>query len=384
MQQRPDPDNIYKHSGDELQVQQRIAFASGLLQGDLTIRTLLESLAEGVVVIDKGGTILLVNARAEAMFGYEKSEMIGKPHDIVLPLRFHDIHKQHMSRYFNEPKIRPMGMGLDLIACRKDASEFPVEISLSFMETADNFFVIAFVSDITRRKQVEQELKERNQALDAFAHTLAHDIKNSIAVMTGFSQNLEQFASELTPEEIAESAKMVAKTGGKIHHVIDELLRFSTISREEIKLMPVNMTEVLSSVMERLKPSIQEHNGQVKIQDEFPLSLGHAGWIEEIWYNYISNALKYGGEPPVVDVGATEEPGGKIRFWVKDNGKGLTELQMVDIFNSYESRKEKSQKGHGLGLSIVRRIAEKLNGEVRAENSPDGGALFSFTLAAMK
>jgi PAS domain S-box-containing protein len=147
----------------DLRILRQISFASGLFQGDVTVRTLLESLAEGVVIIDNSGTILLVNARAEQLFGYPRKDIIGKPHSVLIPERFREIHEEHTARYFGEPRIRPMGELLDLFGRRQDGSEFPVEISLSFIETINGTLVMAFISDITLRKEYESHLRESEE-----------------------------------------------------------------------------------------------------------------------------------------------------------------------------------------------------------------------------
>ena len=148
---------------EELRVRQQIAFASGVFHGDVTIRTLLESLAEGVVIIDSSGTILLVNTYAGRMFGYPEKDIIGRPHAILVPERLRKVHEEHVARYFAAPKIRPMGVLLDLVGCRRDGSEFPLEISLSFIETINGVLVLAFISDITLRKQMEMRLRESEE-----------------------------------------------------------------------------------------------------------------------------------------------------------------------------------------------------------------------------
>ena len=147
----------------ELRIQRQIAFAAGLFQEDLTARTLLESLGEGVVVIDSSGTILQINTAAEKMFGYSKAELIGKPHALLIPERFRQIHEDHVAHYFEGPKVRRMGELLDLSGRRKDGGEFPVEISLSYIETANGVFVLALVSDITLRKEYESRLQEKEE-----------------------------------------------------------------------------------------------------------------------------------------------------------------------------------------------------------------------------
>jgi PAS domain S-box-containing protein len=144
----------------ELRIQRQVAFAAGLFQEDLTVRKLLESLAEGVVVIDSSGTILQANNSAEKMFGYSREELIGKPHSLLIPERFRQVHEGHQAHYFEEPKIRRMGELLDLTGLRKDGSEFPVEISLTYLNTVNGVLVLALVSDITLRVEYESRLAE--------------------------------------------------------------------------------------------------------------------------------------------------------------------------------------------------------------------------------
>jgi len=169
----------------EEKIRQQIAFASGLFQGDVTVRTLLDSLAEGCVIIDNTGTILLVNHRTELMFGYLKKDLIGKPHAVLIPERFRKTHEEHEESFFAEPRIRPMGQFLELIGRRQDESEFPLEISLSFIETIVGVLVLAFISDVTLRKQFETRLRESEELF----HIQVERVKD-YAVFTLDSQGL--------------------------------------------------------------------------------------------------------------------------------------------------------------------------------------------------
>ncbi len=159
----PDHEQEKTRLEQELRIQRQVAFASGLFQGDVTIHTLLESLAEGVVIIDNSGTMLLVNTRAEKMFGYHRKELIGKPHAMLIPESLRKVHGEHEAHFFAEPRIRPMGQLLNLAGRRRDGSEFPLEISLSFIETVNGALVLAFVSDITLRKEYELHLHESQE-----------------------------------------------------------------------------------------------------------------------------------------------------------------------------------------------------------------------------
>jgi len=182
----PDLDQGKTNHEQELRIQRQIAFASGLFQGEVTVRTLLESLAEGVVIVDSSGTILLVNTTAEHMFGYSREELIGKPHAVLIPERLRKVHEEHQAHYFAEPRIRPMGELLDLAGRRRDGSEFPVEISLSFIETINGVLVMAFVSDITLRKQYESRLQES----EALFHTQLECVKDYAIFMLDADGNV--------------------------------------------------------------------------------------------------------------------------------------------------------------------------------------------------
>jgi len=148
---------------EELRIQRHIAFAAGLFQGDVTIRTLLESLAEGVIIIDTSGTILLVNTSAVQMFCYPEEELIGKPHGVIFPDRFRTVLEAHEANFIKEPRIKPMAQLLELVGRRFDGSEFPVEINLSFIETINGVLVMALISDITLRRQYESGLRESEE-----------------------------------------------------------------------------------------------------------------------------------------------------------------------------------------------------------------------------
>ena len=186
----------------ELRIQQQISFASGLFQGDITIRTLLESLAKGVVIIDIQGTILLVNTLAEEMFGYPKKDFIGKPLAVLFPERFREIYEEHMARFLAEPMSKPNGKLLDLVGRRQDGSEFPVEISLGFIETINGIFVLAFISDITLRKQLETEIQDAREYAENIVETVREPLvvlNSDLKILTANHSFYDTF--KVTPEE---------------------------------------------------------------------------------------------------------------------------------------------------------------------------------------
>ena len=147
----------------EIKIQRKIAFASGLFEGDVTVRSLLESLSEGVVVFDYTGTILLLNAAAEQMFDFQRKDLIGKQQVIIIPELFRKISDEYGVTFFEEPWIKPTVPLHDLAGRRRDGSEFPAEISLNRIETINGVLVMAQVSDITERMQLETEIKDARE-----------------------------------------------------------------------------------------------------------------------------------------------------------------------------------------------------------------------------
>lgn len=219
----------------ELIIQRQIAFASGLFQGDITIRTVLESLAEGVVIIDNSGTILLVNRRAEQMFGYPKKDLIGKPHSVLIPERFRKVHEEDRAGFFKEPRIRPMGQLLDLIGRRRDGSEFPVEISLSFIETINGVLVLAFISDITIRKQFESRLRENEelfQGVEDYAIFML-DAKGNVQSWNAGAERIKGYrAEEITGKHFSCFYPEDARAGGS---AVNELKKAAAEGRAEVE-----------------------------------------------------------------------------------------------------------------------------------------------------
>ncbi|MCO6452550.1 MAG: PAS domain-containing sensor histidine kinase [Caldilineales bacterium] len=363
----------------ELQTQKKIAFAAGIFQGDVTVRTLLEALAEGVIVCDQGGTIVLINRRAEELFGYQLDEVVGHSLNIYLPERFFTTHTKHIEGFFKDLHVRPMGQGLDLTGKRKDGSEIPIEVSLSFLHTEAGILGLAFVTDITARKQAEWALRLRNEELDAFARTVAHDLKTSLAALIGYSEVLADTHMSLSESEQDEYIMALAMNGRRMSNIIDELLVFSSIRREDIAQYPLRMDIIVDNTIQRLNYMMKEYGARVTVPDSYQMAMGYAPWVEEVWYNYLANAIKYGGSPPIIEIGS-EVRENYVKFWVKDNGQGLTKNEQRRLFEPFTQLKPQKFEGHGLGLSIVKKIVEKLNGRVEVESEVGKGSTFSFYL----
>ncbi len=348
------------------------------LNQDDVVRTLLESISEGVIIIDQKGKIVFVNQRFTEIFGYRKSEIIRKNLDLLIPRSEKERHASHIESYFERPVIRPMGTGLELRGKHKNGRKIPLEVSLSFLKFKEGNFGMAFVTDITTRKKAEDELRERNEELDSFAHMVAHDLNSTINNITGFSHLLLNDI-ELDENEKEAMLNRIITSSMKMSSIISELLLFANLKKDEVKFDPLEMGELIENVIDRLQPQIKERRAEIKIAKYFPKALGHDSWIEEVWYNLILNALKYGGDPPVIKIGGKRVKN-KIQFWIEDNGQGLNEHQKELILLSPEKVKHPTIQGHGYGLSIVMKILKKLDGKLQVESKENKGTRFLFTL----
>jgi signal transduction histidine kinase len=223
-------------------------------------------------------------------------------------------------------------------------------------------------------------LRLRNQELDAFAHTVAHDLKASLATLIGYSEVLAETHTKLSEAERSEHLEALARNSRRMGNVIDELLMFASIRKEDVKQAPLQMNSIMERVLQRLNYVIKEAQAQIILPARYERAIGYAPWVEEVWYNYLTNAIKYGGKPPVIEIGSELEED-YVKFWVKDNGVGVPKNEQHVLFEPFAQLEIPRFEGHGLGLSIVKNIVEKLNGRVEAESEVGKGSVFSFYLS---
>jgi signal transduction histidine kinase len=225
-------------------------------------------------------------------------------------------------------------------------------------------------------------LGQSNAELEAFAHTVAHDLKNPLSLIIGFTELLVLDQDTMEAEQRRELLQNVLKSSYKAVNIIDELLLLSSVRKQDVPLQPVDMGRIVYNARKRLGLMVADSKAAITLPEQWPTAMGYAPWLEEVWINYLSNAIKYGGEPPQIELGAAQQLDDVIRFWVKDNGPGLTPTQQARLFAEFTRLDEIRADGHGLGLSIVRRIMDKLGGGVGVESESGGGSTFYFTLPA--
>ena len=235
--------------------------------------------------------------------------------------------------------------------------------------------------------QMELEIDERKRQvaeLDAFAHTVAHDLKNPLTLIVGFSDFVRNNYHKMSESERDMALQRIEKSAYRATNITEELLLLASVRKQDVALGPVEMEEVITQVQERLSFMIEEYKAEFVVPQYWPAAQGYGPWLEEVWANYISNGIKYGGTPPCLELGATVEKEGMIRFWVRDNGPGLLPEKQAVLFTEFIRLSQVQVEGHGLGLSIVQRIISKLGGRVGVESELGKGSTFYFILPAVK
>jgi signal transduction histidine kinase len=240
-----------------------------------------------------------------------------------------------------------------------------------------------------QQRQQVAELEESNEALQAFSQMVAHDLKGPVTVMLGYAELIltSRELYSVSEQELQNYAQLIYKTNRKMGRIINDLLLLAQIRRQgEVPMMAVNMGEVVAEVLLRLRWDIDRAGAKVRCADGWPVVEGYEAWAEEIWVNYLTNALKYGGNTPEILLGfdVIEEAESRVRFWVQDWGPGISAEAQKKLFVEFSRVGTQRVEGHGLGLSIVRRIAERMGGTVGVESEVGMGSRFWFTLTGVK
>jgi len=360
-------------------VTDRNLIQDALRSQELQYRQLIELMQEGLVVHNSQNVNTYVNDKMGEMLGYTRDDLIGYP-----ITNFVD--EDNATIVNEQSDIRGQGVSAKFELTFTHKKGHPVYALVASTPIMDNAGIVtgsfSVVTDITEQKLAEDSLRQSNAELDAFAHTVAHDLKGPISVVMGFANVLETEFTHMSDEELKDYLRSIARTSDKMITIIDELLLLSEMrNMDEVSVYDVDMAQVVQGALDRLEFMIEQYGATVNLPpvDSWIKVQSHAQWIEEVWVNYMSNAIKYGGQPPVVEIGCTDE-GDWVRFWVKDNGRGIPEESLDDIFMPFTRLEQVRIKGHGLGLSIVQRIINKLGGDIAINSVLTEGSVFSFLL----
>lgn len=334
---------------------------------------IVERMRDAVIVLDAQNRVVDLNPAAQVLLARTDSESIGQPVDELLRNWPELSHYCHLGTDVQTEIGRAEG---------QNRQTFDLRLYSLSEKRRRPTGVLIVLRDITEQARATEQRELLIQELDAFAHTVAHDLKNPLTSIIAYSDLLASRYDRLDPERTFHYLDTIIQIGFKMDNIIAELLLLASVrNQDQVEICPLNMREIISGARQRLSALIEQSGAEIVEPETWPVASGHAAWVEEVWTNYLSNAIKYGGQPPHVELGATIQDG-SIRFWVRDNGAGLAPEECARLFIMFTRLDQVRAEGHGLGLSIVQRIVDRLGGQVGVESQVGQGSTFWFTLKA--
>ena len=359
-----------------------------LAQMEGRYRGLLEAAPDAMVVVNQGGEIVLLNLQAEKQFGYRRDELVGQKVKNIIPEGFAERLIADDLRSAEDALAQQIGTGIELTGRRKDGSEFPIEIMLSPLESADGILVTAAIRDITTRKKAEahllqkvEELNRSNEELGQFAYIASHDLQEPLRMVASYTQLLSRRYKGKLDSDADEFIAFAVDGASRMQRLIQDLLAYSRVGTKGKDLLDTSSEEALQQALMNLRGAIEE-SGALVTHDPLPTVLADEMQLIQLFQNLVGNAIKYQSPGvPRVHISAAKNGGKKWIFSVQDNGLGIDSQYFEKIFGMFQRlHKREEFAGTGIGLAICKKIVERHGGSISVESQLGQGSTFRFAL----
>ena len=368
----------------------RNAADSHLVQMESRYRGLLEAAPDAMVVVDQRGEIVLLNLQAEKQFGYRRDELLGQKVSDIVPEGFAERLAADGLRSAEDALAQQIGTGIELHGRRKDRSEFPIEIMLSPLESADGVLVTAAIRDITARKGAEaqllnnvEELNRSNVELQQFAYIASHDLQEPLRMVASYTTLLARRYKGKLDADADDFIAFAVDGATRMQHLIQDLLAYSRVGSKGQELADTSSEEALEQALRNLRGAIQA-SGAIVTHDPLPMVKADEMQLTQLFQNLVGNAIKYRRtDTPSVHISAEQNGAKKWIFSIKDNGLGIESQYFERIFGMFQRlHKREEFDGTGIGLAICKKIIERHGGAITVESTVGQGSTFRFPLAA--
>lgn len=399
-------------------------------------REIFQSMSEGIIMVDETGKIAIANPVAEQLFGYEKDGLNGMIMENLLPERYRKGHVNFRGAFNADPHPRRMGFGRDLTALRRDGTEFPVEISLSFTQVQGRLLVMAFISDISQRKQAEDALKRSEEQLIVYAAELekkvelrtealnntitkleeevferkkaeeeakrslekerelnelktkfvsiaSHEFRTPLSTVMSSASLIQQYKDKNDLEKVDKHVLRIKSSVNHLTQILNDFLSLGKLEegKVDIKVETIEINNFLNEISEEVQSFLKDDQKlNVNCPSEIKLIATDSRILRNIMFNLISNASKYSEPGKAIDIDCGQE-NGKVRFSIKDHGIGIPKEDQKHLFDRFYRASNAGQiQGTGLGLNIVKRYVELLGGEISFKSEYNKGSTFYISI----
>jgi PAS domain S-box-containing protein len=386
---------------------------------------LFQHATEGIIVSNKAGEIVMVNPIAEKLFQYTKDELIGKKIEVLIPRRYTKVHVKDRETYAKNPHPRSMGIGMDLFAMRKDETEFPVEVSLSNFTTSTGEFIMSFIIDVTERKKQEAEIKRANEEIthlnvelenrvterteelasainklaeskqevmralekekelnelkSRFVTTASHEFRTPLATILSSVSLIGRYNLPEDEEKRIKHINRIKSAVNNLTEILNDFLSLSKLEEGIIRNNPesVSIRHFSEEIAEELKEMTKEgqiinyeHQGAEEVNADRQL-------LKNILINLLSNAIKYSPGHKEIIFNTSVDPEGHLKITIEDFGMGIPEQDQPLLFERFfRAHNAGNIQGTGLGLNIVKKYVELMEGEITFESKLNEGTTF--------